>query len=116
MANKIQIKRTAVSSRTPNTTNSSNNRYIDTGELALNITDGKLFSSNGSVYFEVGANLQYLTVTSDMSVSGNSTLSRVVANGSLGTAGQMLTTNGTAVYWETGVDSATALAYAIALG
>lgn len=112
MANKIQIKRTAVSSRTPNTTNSSNNRYIDTGELALNITDGKLFSSNGTVYFEVGANLQNLFVTS------NASLTAVVANGTIGNAGDVLSSNGSTVYWTppTGIDSATALAYAIALG
>jgi hypothetical protein len=110
MANKIQIKRTAVSARTPNTTNSANNRYIDSGELALNLTDGKLFSSNGTVYFEVGANLQNLTVTS------NAIVNAVVANGTVGTDGQMLTSNGSVVYWSTPVDSATALAYAIALG
>lgn len=113
MANKLQIKRTAVSSRTPNTTNSSNNRYIDTGELALNTTDGKLFSSNGTVYFEVGANLQNITVTS------NASLTAVIANGSVGSAGEVLSSNGSAVYWsppQTGVDAATALAYAIALG
>lgn len=111
MANKIQIKRTAVSSRTPNTTNSANNRYIDTGELALNITDGKLYSSNGTVYFEVGANLQNLTVTS------NASLTAVIANGSTGSVGDVLASNGSVVYWTTpGIDAATALAYAIALG
>ena len=111
MANKIQIKRTAVSSRTPNTTNSANNRYIDTGELALNITDGKLYSSNGTVYFEVGANLQHLTVPS------NASLTAVIANGSTGSVGDVLASNGSVVYWTTpGIDSATALAYAIALG
>jgi hypothetical protein len=112
MANKLQVKRTAVSSRTPNTTNSANNRYIDVGELALNTTDGKLFSSNGSVYFEVGANLQNITVTS------NASLTTVIANGASGSAGDVLSSNGTTVYWapQTGVDAATALAYAIALG
>ena len=112
MANKFQLKRTAVSSRTPNTTNSANNRYIDVGELALNTTDGKLFSSNGTVYFEIGANLQNLTVTS------NTTLNSLVANGTVGANGEVLVSNGTTVYWapQTGIDSATALAFAIALG
>ena len=63
MANKIQVKRTTITGRTPNTTNSGNTHFIDTGELALNLTDGKMFSSNGTVYFEVGANLANQTVT-----------------------------------------------------
>ena len=37
--NKLQIKRTTVSGRTPNTTNSGNSQYISTGELALNLAD-----------------------------------------------------------------------------
>jgi len=91
MANtKLQIKRTTVSGRTPNTTNSGNTSYIDAGELAINLTDRKLFSSNGSAYFEVGANLSNLTVTS------------ITANGTLGTNGQVLVSNGTTVYWANG--------------
>jgi hypothetical protein len=69
MANKFQVKRTAVSGRTPNTTNSGNTHFIDTGELALNLTDGKLFSSNGTASFEVGANLASLKVTGEANVS-----------------------------------------------
>jgi len=62
MPNKIQIKRTTVTGRTPNTTNASNTRYIDTGELSLNLTDAKLFSSDGTNYFEVGSNLNSIAV------------------------------------------------------
>lgn len=89
MANKFQIKRTSVTGRTPNTTNVSNTAYIDAGELAVNLTDQKLFTSNGTAHFEVGSNLSTLTVSS------------VVANGSLGTNGQVLATNGSSVYWTT---------------
>ena len=64
MANKFQVKRTTVSTRTPNTTNAANTQYIDAGELALNLADKKLFSSNGSVSFEVGSNLTNLSVQS----------------------------------------------------
>jgi hypothetical protein len=96
MANKLQIKRTSVSGRTPNTTNSGNTHFIDTGELALNLADGKLFSSNGSLHFEIGANL------SSVSVSGNATLNAIIANGSIGTAGQVLKSNGSSIYWSTG--------------
>ena len=113
MANKLQIKRTTVTTRTPNTTNVSNTAFIDTGELALNLTDGKMFSSNGSVYFEIGANVENLRVASA------AYLTTLTANGSNGSSGQVLHSNSTGVYWETpvvGIDSATALAYAIALG
>ena len=68
MANLFQVKRTTVSGRTPNTTNSGNSQYIDTGELALNLTDGKMFSSNGSVQFEVGANVTNQNVSNTANV------------------------------------------------
>jgi hypothetical protein len=87
--NKIRIKRTSVTGRTPNTTNSGNSQYIDAGELALNLTDKKLFSSNGSTYFEVGSNVSTLAVNA------------ISANGTIGTAGQVLTSNGSVVYWDT---------------
>ena len=107
MANKFQVKRTAVTGRTPNTTNSGNTHFIDAGELALNLTDGKMFSSNGSVHFEVGSNLVNLTVTSNTNVgnlyaTGQVTLAgSVVANGTLGISGQVLKTNGSGVFWGT---------------
>ena len=77
MSNVIQIKRTSVSGRAPNTSNSSNSSFIDTGELALNLTDKKMFSSNGSL-FEIGSNLSSLSVTGNTSVDGTVILS---ANG-----------------------------------
>jgi hypothetical protein len=91
MANKFQIKRTAVSGRTPNTTNSGNGAFIDTGELALNLTDRKLFSSNGTSSFEIGSNLTSLQVATT-----------ITANGGQGTAGQILTSAGSGgnVYWS----------------
>jgi hypothetical protein len=54
MPNKLQLKRTTISGRTPNTTNSGNTTFIDTGELALNLADGKLFTSNGAGLVEFG--------------------------------------------------------------
>jgi hypothetical protein len=73
MSNKFQIKRTTVTGRTPNTTSSSNTAFIDVGELALNVTDNKLFSSNGTTSFEVGSNL------SSLAVAGGATLNTVSA-------------------------------------
>ena len=87
--NKFQLKRTTISGRTPNTSNSGNTSYIDAGELAVNLTDKKVFSSNGTVSFEVGSNLTSLSVNT------------IVASGATGTNGQVLTSNGTATYWDT---------------
>lgn len=60
MSTKFQIKRSSVSGKTPNTTN------ISPGELALNLSDQKLYSSNGTAVFEIGASTsgtsQYLEV------------------------------------------------------
>jgi hypothetical protein len=97
--NKFQIKRTTVSGRTPNTTNSGNTHFIDTGELALNLTDGKMFSSNGSVYFEIGANLENISIASNATFGSSG---KIIANGSFGTDGQVLSSNGTTMYWATG--------------
>ena len=71
MATSLQHKRTTVSGRTPNTTSSGNTSYILPGELAVNLTDQKVYSSNGSTSFEVGANVSSLSVAGDIQVTGN---------------------------------------------
>ena len=71
MATNLQHKRTTVSGRTPNTTSSGNSSYISPGELAVNLTDQRVYSSNGSASFEVGANLTSLSVVNDVTVTGN---------------------------------------------
>ena len=90
--NLIQIKRTSVSGRAANTTTLPN-----PGELALNMTDGILYSGNGSVVFEIGAN------TTNSKVSGNLTVKGIIANGSIGTAGYVLSSNGSSTYWSSAV-------------
>jgi hypothetical protein len=93
-SNKIQVKRTSTSGRTPNTTNSSNGQFIDSGEFALNLADGILYSSNGSL-IPIGAN------NVNVKISGNLTVNAIVANGSLGSASQVLTANSTGgIYWQ----------------
>lgn len=98
MANNVfQVKRTNVSGRTPNTTGSygTNSQYIAAGEFALNMADGILYTSNGSAVITVGSNLV------NQNITGNLTVKAIIANGSIGTAGQVLTTNSTGVYWST---------------
>jgi hypothetical protein len=162
--NLIQVKRTSVSGRAANTTTLPN-----PGELALNMTDGILYSTNGSAVFEIGANntntrvtnaisvgntsvnatinstsfsgtannasnlggvaaANYLQNTGSYTISGTRThtanlevrgatliinsTAAVMANGSNGTSGQLLASNGSSVYWKDDM----ALMYAIALG
>lgn len=70
--NTIYIKKTAVAGRAPNTSN------IGQGELAVNMTDQKLFSTNGSVVFEIGANLTSSMVgNSTANVTSNTSMLRI---------------------------------------
>ena len=164
MANNIvQVKRTTVSGRQPNTTGSyaTNSQYIAAGEFALNMADGILYSSNGSAVIEVGANNTNQNITGNLAISTNNkritftplaggsnvyfiqqnddnfvfystntinqpravfsiyansitsnvnfvvpvnfsaNVGAITSNGSTGTAGQVLTSNGSATYWST---------------
>ena len=161
MANKFQLKRTTVSGRTANTTDAGNTAFIDKGELAVNLADRKVFSSDSSnAIFEIGSNLTNLSVTSNIILNNdaavnfktlagynvkfkhqsddnfvfyttdttggeravfaiyantntsnleiitpinfqsNAYIGRLSANGSLGDAGQVLTSNGSTIYWQ----------------
>jgi hypothetical protein len=89
MATKFKLKRSTIGGIVPTTAD------IDTAELAVNLADKKLYTSNGTVVFEIGSNL------TNLSVSGNLTINTIIANGSIGIAGQVLHSNGTSVYWDT---------------
>ena len=80
----IQLKRSSVAGKQPNTST------LSIGELAINITDKKLYSSDGSNIFEPAANVTNLNVTGG-----------IKANGSFGSNSQILTSNGSIVYWST---------------
>jgi len=58
MASIIKIKRSSVSGQAPNTA------QLQAAELAINTTDGVLYSANSTAVFEIGANLSSLTVNS----------------------------------------------------
>ena len=77
MANRIFVKRNNVTGIVPAAAVD-----IVAGELAVNTKDGKLFSTDGSTVFEVGANVTSLNVTSNSFVVG--TTLAVVANGNVG--------------------------------
>lgn len=76
--NLIQIKRTSVSGRAANTTTLPN-----PGELALNMTDGILYSTNGSAVFEIGANNTNSRVTNNLTVGNTVTATGIVSGSEL---------------------------------
>jgi len=90
MSNTVfQIRRNTISGTRPTTSS------IQPGELALNLPDGILFSTNGSTVFEVGAN------NTNINVTGNATINAIVASGSLGTLNQVLTSNSIGgIFWS----------------
>jgi hypothetical protein len=68
LANTVfKLRRSSVAGKSPNTST------LSIGELAINLTDRKLYSSDGSNIFETGSNLTSLSVFSDITV-GNSTV------------------------------------------
>jgi len=89
MATKFQIKRSSVSGVAPTVGD------IAPGELAVNLADKKLYTANSTATFELGSNLTNLSVT------GNLVVTSIVADGTVGTDGQVLTSNGTVAYWST---------------
>lgn len=108
MANTVvQLRRSSVAGRQPNTTSSANSQYINAGELGLNMTDRLLYTSDGTNLFIIGANTpsQRVGNSSVVGFSANSSnivigsTTTVTANGLNGTAGQALLSNGSATYW-----------------
>jgi hypothetical protein len=95
MASKFLVKRSSVSGNAPNTS------QIATGELALNLPDGILYGSNGSVIFEIGANVTSLSVGSanaTINSTGHAVVEGLSVNGyafpsEIGTNQQVLRAN-----------------------
>jgi len=66
--NRIQVKRTTVPGRVPNTTNSSNTSYIAPGEFALNMTDKQLYTSDGTNLITIGSAGASLTLSESLRI------------------------------------------------
>lgn len=86
---------------TMNTGNSSGPQmivYADGNGLVIssNSTNSRIVSNNTGTYLPSN-----VSITGTASISGNATLQAIIANSSLGTAGQYLTTNATGIYWST---------------
>lgn len=92
MASVVKIKRSSIQGKAPTTSD------ITTGEIALNLRDQKLFSSNGSVVFEIGAN----NATSHIGTLTVGNTTPFTFPTSDGTNGQVLQTDGSGtVSWQT---------------
>lgn len=85
MSSVIRIKRSSVRGKVPNTS------HLSTGELALNLADKRIYSSNGNSIFEIGSNPDSLVVGSGGFSIANGTITFPSVDGS---DGQMLITDG----------------------
>jgi hypothetical protein len=95
MANTVfKLRRSSVAGKQPNTST------LAIGELALNLTDRKLYSSDGTNVWETGANLTTLAVSTNTNVNNVIFSGGIYANGFIGAAGQVLTSNSSGVYWS----------------
>ena len=115
MANtRFQHKRSTVSGVTPTTSD------IAAGELGLNLADRRIFTSNGSAVFELGSNLTNVAVSGNVTIGSTGDVvftpgAGIFANGSVGTAGQVLHSNGSSVYWDTDDQGVTSVATGVGL-
>ena len=72
----FQLKRSSVAGKQPNTST------LSIGELALNITDQKIYSSNGSAIFEPAGNVTNLQVTNNFVINNDKYLNFKTVNSS----------------------------------
>ena len=79
--------------------NSTVNSVINSTSLTANAVTFNTISVGNSTVNSV-INSTSLTAKA-ISVSGNATINAIIANGSLGTANQVLLSNGTGIYWST---------------
>lgn len=108
MANLIQIKR-SVTTATPTS--------LANGELAWSGNSNVLFIGNNSAVVAIAGGRNPGTLTANQALVANSTsgidkiitanavVTTLTANGSVGTSGQILTSNGTASYWANPANS-----------
>ena len=92
MASVIKIKRSTEAGNAPTTSD------ITTGELALNLSDGRLYSSRGASVFEVGGSVHSLAVGTGSFSFANGAVTLPAGDG---TSGQTLVTDGSGnVAWQ----------------
>ena len=95
MANKVVLKRSAVSGRNPTTSD------LALGELAINTHDGNLFfkKDDGTASILSVATLTGTQTLSNKTLSDATLSGSLTAGGSTGTNGQILASTGSGVQW-----------------
>jgi hypothetical protein len=89
LANTNSYIATKTSTSTFNSALANTNSYIATKASATNPTTSGILAHTGRA-----------TISTNLVVSGNTSVSGLKANNSLGTAGQILRTNGSSAYWD----------------
>jgi hypothetical protein len=98
MSNTVKLKRSAVASKIPSTSD------LALGELALNTYDGNLFfkkSVSGTDSIVSVATIDGTQTLSNKTLSSPTVTGTITAGGGVGTNGQVLTSTGTGVHWTT---------------
>lgn len=93
----IQLKRSSVASKVPLTSD------LALGELAMNTNDGLLFFKKdpGTPSIVTLVTTDATQTLTNKTLSGLTLSGSLTANGSTGSAGQVLTSNSTGTYWST---------------
>ena len=103
---KFRIKRTAIPGRTPNVTDPANTAYIETGELALNLADRVLYTSDGTNLIELNRDIPSGDVENVIYVSksGSDSNDGLTLESSFLTvkAALAVATNGTTIFVKSG--------------
>jgi hypothetical protein len=109
--NKIQIKRSVANATVTGLSNGELAFTQASNTIHIGLPDGSgVLRIGGAQYPGVLTNNHALVANTigaiDKVIVANATITSLVANGSAGTNGQVLVTNGTAVYWGTGTSGA----------
>lgn len=96
MTQTVQLKRSSVASKVPTTSD------LALGEIAINTHDGKLFikKDNGTASIVTVATVDDTQTLTNKTLSSATLTGSLTANGSTGSAGQVLTSNSSGVYWS----------------
>ena len=98
LANTNTFIATKVNTSTFNSALANTNTYIATKTNSASPTTSGVFAHTGRA-----------TISTNLNVSGNTVVSKLVANGSVGTAGYVLKSTGSGVYWDAAVGSGTVI-------
>jgi hypothetical protein len=95
MSNKVLLKKSSTEEKVPLTTD------LDYGEIALNYADGKIYYKTTTNSIDTYASISARATLTNKTIFGGTLSGTLTAGGRVGTNGQVLTSTGTGVKWET---------------